>query len=249
MRPHQDRTICRVPFEVQQPGWVWANQDFESSPKKWFSWDSPEVDQDNSQKAAECLESFLTCFLWNSFVKLFGNESGILNCPASTNLRLSAQLLQTTWSQAELQWEGDVAKLREWSARYELFSSQQAAWVIETRYWSTGAIIMHAPWKVLNFIQKPKFGRPSLYQIMFLFSKSSGGDGFQVPERSLHARKGESSSLHAWKPQVTLRWESDNGACQYRWDASIDGSTRVPGSQRFIKDFPFVRGSYIPNKF
>ena len=43
-----------------------------------------------------------------------------------THQRLSAQLLATTWQQTELQMEGDLAKLREWSKRFEVFASQQA---------------------------------------------------------------------------------------------------------------------------
>ncbi|CAL1138958.1 unnamed protein product [Cladocopium goreaui] len=40
---------------------------------------------------------------------------------------LSAQLLQTTWNQMELQFQSDVMKMREWALKFELFSKQQAA--------------------------------------------------------------------------------------------------------------------------
>ena len=40
-------------------------------------------------------------------------------------MRLSAQLLQTTWNQMELQFQSDVMKMREWALKFELFSKQQ----------------------------------------------------------------------------------------------------------------------------
>jgi len=40
--------------------------------------------------------------------------------------RLSAQLLQTTWQQLELQIEQDMMKLQEWSNKFEAFSAKQA---------------------------------------------------------------------------------------------------------------------------
>ena len=46
---------------------------------------------------------------------------GITSC----NMRLSAQLLQTTWNQMELQFQSDVMKMREWALKFELFSKQQ----------------------------------------------------------------------------------------------------------------------------
>ncbi|CAJ1431132.1 unnamed protein product, partial [Effrenium voratum] len=41
--------------------------------------------------------------------------------------KLSAQLLQTTWLQTELSIRQDLQLLKEWSARFDLFASQQAA--------------------------------------------------------------------------------------------------------------------------
>ena len=41
-------------------------------------------------------------------------------------LRLSAQLLQTTWEQTELQVESDLQKLQDWSLKFDLFAGKQA---------------------------------------------------------------------------------------------------------------------------
>lgn len=50
---------------------------------------------------------------------------GISVSSKTLDVRLSAQLLSTTWQQTQLQLEGDVQKLREWSARFEVFAGQQ----------------------------------------------------------------------------------------------------------------------------
>lgn len=42
-------------------------------------------------------------------------------------LRLSAQLLETTWQQTQLSIDADIAKLDEWSVRFATFASQQSA--------------------------------------------------------------------------------------------------------------------------
>ena len=41
------------------------------------------------------------------------------------NDRLSAQLLDTTWQQIDLDIANDLSKLRTWSEKFKLFSSQQ----------------------------------------------------------------------------------------------------------------------------
>ena len=40
-------------------------------------------------------------------------------------VRLSAQLLHTTWQQTELQCQSDLAKLREWSHKFDLYATKQ----------------------------------------------------------------------------------------------------------------------------
>lgn len=40
--------------------------------------------------------------------------------------RLSAQLLQTTWQQFQLECDAELAKLSEWSGRFQLYASKQA---------------------------------------------------------------------------------------------------------------------------
>jgi len=42
-------------------------------------------------------------------------------------MRLSAQLLQATWGQTELNYYSDLKKLREWAQKFDLFNQQQAA--------------------------------------------------------------------------------------------------------------------------
>ena len=46
---------------------------------------------------------------------------GVTSC----HMRLSAQLLQTTWNQMELQFQSDLIKMREWGKKFDLFSHQQ----------------------------------------------------------------------------------------------------------------------------
>ena len=40
--------------------------------------------------------------------------------------RLTAQLMETTWNQIELQVEEDLMKMRQWASQFHLFASQQA---------------------------------------------------------------------------------------------------------------------------
>ena len=40
-------------------------------------------------------------------------------------LRLSAQLLSTTWQQTQLQIDSDLSKMREWAKRFETMVSKQ----------------------------------------------------------------------------------------------------------------------------
>ncbi|CAK9071136.1 unnamed protein product [Durusdinium trenchii] len=49
--------------------------------------------------------------------------------PASLSkiLRLSQQLLQTTWQQCQLQIDGDLLKLKDWAGAFNLYAQQQAA--------------------------------------------------------------------------------------------------------------------------
>ena len=42
-------------------------------------------------------------------------------------LRLSAQLLSTTWQQTEMQIQADLGKMREWSDRFETMTSKQVS--------------------------------------------------------------------------------------------------------------------------
>ena len=50
--------------------------------------------------------------------------------------RLSAQLLNTTWQQTELQCESDLAKLQEWSQQFEIYAAKQV-WDIQNTPFSS----------------------------------------------------------------------------------------------------------------
>ena len=53
----------------------------------------------------------------------------------AANVRLSAQLLQTTWHQTELNFEADLEKLKSWASKFQLFSGQQVGcWEIQTTW-------------------------------------------------------------------------------------------------------------------
>jgi hypothetical protein len=40
-------------------------------------------------------------------------------------MRLSAQLLHTSWQQLELQFESDMMKLKDWASQFNLFAAKQ----------------------------------------------------------------------------------------------------------------------------
>ena len=41
------------------------------------------------------------------------------------HMRLSAQLLHTSWQQLELQFESDMMKLKDWASQFNLFAAKQ----------------------------------------------------------------------------------------------------------------------------
>ena len=51
----------------------------------------------------------------------------------SESTRLSAQLLNTTFQQTELQCESDMVKLRDWAQKFEVYAAKQV-WVVETSH-------------------------------------------------------------------------------------------------------------------
>ena len=44
-------------------------------------------------------------------------------------MRLSAQLLHTTWQQMELQFESDMLKLKDWANQFNLFAAKQVCFL------------------------------------------------------------------------------------------------------------------------
>ena len=68
---------------------------------------------------------FFGCFWFNMGWHKFGAIKLKVSSMDSV-ARLSAQLLQTTWEQCQLQVEGDLGKLADWAAKYQLFAGKQA---------------------------------------------------------------------------------------------------------------------------
>ena len=62
--------------------------------------------------------------------------------------RLSAQLLNTTWQQTELQCESDLAKLQEWSQQFEIYAAKQV-WDIQNTPFSSSNLqnALSTPWE------------------------------------------------------------------------------------------------------
>ena len=81
---------------------------------------SLQVNTANDQKAAMPIASKQHVFSILFF--FFGFKRRLVQ----TIPRLNAQLLQTTWSQTEVQFQQDLLKLQNWAGQYALFSQQQA---------------------------------------------------------------------------------------------------------------------------
>ena len=97
-----------------------------------FSWDKThthQVAQNNDARAQQCYGCvkvyFFGCFWFNMGWHKFGAIKLKVSSMDSV-ARLSAQLLQTTWEQCQLQVEGDLGKLADWAAKYQLFAGKQA---------------------------------------------------------------------------------------------------------------------------
>lgn len=85
--------------------------------------------QDKAQLPCSRIESK---FLQKVFGKGGGclNRSGFSHCfevilEINSDQRLSAQLLETTWQQNQLQCESDLTKLKDWASRFSMFTSKQ----------------------------------------------------------------------------------------------------------------------------
>ena len=209
MWPQQDINLCLQPFQIPWRGWVSFNMFFSSNGQPW-RWIRPRPGVQQSHQAR--IYMFLYFHIFSDQTIHFCCDQSINETiQENTTPRLSAQLLQTTWSQSELQVESDLQKLRAWASKFELYSHQQVSWSM---------LLSQKSFVFWTLKPNPKQTAVGACSKPFV---SPGIHGFQVPERQVHEGQRQCDQLLCRETQTAGSWFSDVGAFNNRGNAGSHG--------------------------